>query len=254
MNSRIIGAIGLLLIFSHNLLQSVPLPSGHLSSFLFSILFRPNLIQFSPKFAFFTAYPAIPWLGIMLAGFSCGELFMLPEEKRRKAFLGIGLAGIMLFIILRIINDYGDPSGWAPQRSPLFTFLSFINLTKYPPSLMFSLLFTGITCLLISFFERRQNRFTGILGIYGRVPLFYFVIHLYIIHALMFVMLFIQGYTSPDFVFGAFKNGRPETGGGVGLALTYVIWIGVVAALYPICKWYGDYKSGHRTSLITRYL
>jgi uncharacterized membrane protein len=252
--SRTIGIIGLVLIFGHDILQLVPVPANPAAGFITAILFRPSLLPLSQGFSAFTAYPLIPWLGIMLAGFACGEFFELPAEKRTKIFLRLGIASLSLFAILRFINIYGDPSKWAVQKSSLFTFLSFINVTKYPVSLLFTLLFIGITFLVLCFSEKNENRFTGMLSVYGKVSLFYFTIHLYLIHSLMFAMLFLQGFTSNDFLFGAFNNGRPKTGGGVNLATIYIIWIGVVAVMFPLSKWYGKYKSAHRDSVFLRYL
>lgn len=252
--SRTIGIIGLVVIFGHDLLQLVTVPSNQVAGFLASILFKPSLLQISQGFSAFTAYPLIPWLGIMLAGFACGEFFEMTAEKRVKIFLQMGIACISLFAVIRIINIYGDPVKWAAQKNSLFTFLSFINATKYPVSLLFTLLFIGIAFLVLYLSEKFENRFTGILSVYGKVPLFYFTIHLFLIHSLMFAMLFMQGFTSADFVFGAFNNGRPKTGGGVDLAFIYMIWIGVVAVLYPLCLWYGKYKSEHRKNKLLKYL
>ena len=252
--SRIIGGTGLLIIFCHNLLQAVAIPSAPVAQFFSSILFRPSLMQVSPGFSFFTAYPLIPWLGIMLTGFACGELFELPAEKRNKIFLKISLAVLSLFVIIRYINIYGDPAHWSEQKSSLFTLLTFINVTKYPPSLLFTLLFLGIAFLVLFVSEKINNRFTEILSVYGKVPLFYFVIHLFIIHSLLFVMLFIQGTEGKDMLFGAFNNGRPKTGVGVELPLIYLIWLSVVILFYPVCKWYGNYKSEHKENNLLRYL
>lgn len=252
--SRIIGITGLIIIFSHNLLQGISIPSNPVAIFITSVLFRPFMIQIGPDFSLFTAYPLIPWLGIMLAGFACGEFFELPSEERKKIFLRIGLAALSLFVIIRYINIYGDPSQWSEQKSPLFTFLSYINTTKYPPSLLFILLFLGLTFLVLFISEKTNNRFSNLLTIYGRVPLFYFIIHLFIIHSLMFVMLIMQGFGNKDLIFGAFKNGRPSKGGGVDLWVIYLIWLSVVLLLYPICKWYGKYKSQHTENKLLRYL
>jgi len=204
--------------------------------------------------AIYTGYPVIPWLGIMLIGFACGELFDMEAEKRRKILLRLGLSILTLFVIIRFVNVYGDPVQWAKQKTAVFTFLSFINTTKYPPSLLFVLMIIGITFLLLFVTEKVKNKFTGILSVYGKVPLFYFTIHLYIIHFLMLVMLFLQGFKGKDLLFGPFNNGRPKTGGGVNLALIYIIWLGVVILLYPLCKWYGKYKSEHRENKLLRYL
>ena len=252
--SRIIGIIGLILIFGHDLLQITPIPANPAVKFIASVLFRPSLTQISPGLAFFTAYPLLPWLGIMLAGFACGEFFDLPEEKRSKIFLKLGLAALSLFIAIRFINIYGDSLKWSHQKSALFTFLSFINTTKYPLSLLFTLLFLGIMFLILFVSEKLKNRFTEILSVYGKVPLFYFIIHLFIIHSLMFLMLRLQGFGSKDLLFGAFNNGRPKAGGGVDLPLIYIIWFSVVLLLYPLCRWYGVYKSEHKEKKLLRYL
>jgi len=252
--SRVIGLIGIFIVFSHNLLQGISFPTDQISVVFSSVLFRPNLMTVSSDLAFYSAYPIIPWLGILLIGFGCGELFEIPTEKRKKLFLKIGLSVLLLFTLTRFINIYGDPSKWTTQKSDLFTFLSFINLTKYPPSLLFTLMFICVAFLILYLSENVKNRFTEILAVFGRVPLFYFIIHLYIIHSLMFMILLIQGFSWSDFVFGLFKNGRPATGGGVGLLAIYLLWIGVVALLYPLCKWYGNYKAVHPEKTFLRYL
>jgi len=252
--SRTIGIIGLVIIFCHNLLQFVTIPASPVPVFLSSVLFRPFLMQITPGFSIFTAYPLIPWLGIMLAGFACGECFELEGARRKKIFLRVAIGALALFAIIRFINIYGDPAAWSHQKSTLFTFLSFINLTKYPPSLLFILMFVGIAFLVLLISESVKNKLTEILEVYGRVPLFYFIIHLFLIHSLMFVMLCLQGFRGKDMLFGAFNNGRPKTGGGVELYAIYLIWISVVIVLYPVCKWYGKYKSEHKENKILRYL
>lgn len=252
--SRAIGIIGLFIILTHNLLQAVTLPSAPVVQVIANILFRPGMMQITPGLAVFTAYPLVPWLGIMLTGFACGELFELSDERRRKIFLQTGIGILLVFSVLRFVNIYGDPSKWAGQNSPFFTFLSFINVSKYPPSLLFSLLFLGTMFLILYVTEKVKNGFTEVLSVYGRVPLFYFIVHLFIIHTIMLVMLLIQGYAPSEFLFGAFNNGRPKTGEGVGLWMVYVIWIGVVVLLYPVSKWYGNYKAMHPEKKILRYL
>lgn len=249
-----IGITGLLIIFGHNLLQGVNIPDNPVAAFFSSVLFRPFLLQITQGFSLYTAYPLVPWLGIMLAGFAAGEFFELPEEKRQKIFFRIGMAALALFTILRTVNIYGDPSRWSVQKSTLFTVLSFLNTTKYPPSLLFILLFLGIAFIVLVLSEKASNRFTEILSVYGRVPLFYFVVHLFIIHSLMLVMLHLQGFTSNDLLFGAFNNGRPKTGAGLDLAAIYIVWLSVVALMYPLSKWYGNYKFTHREKTFLRYL
>jgi uncharacterized membrane protein len=199
------------------------------------------------------AYPIIPWSGIMLAGFATGKLFQLPLLERKKIFLKIGLAALALFIGIRFINIYGDPVSWSAQKNSLFTFLSFINVTKYPPSLLFCLLTLGVMFLIISLGEGLKNKFNDFVIVYGKVPLFYFLIHFYLIHLLMLAMVYLQGFKTSQLIFG-FNFGRPKEGSGVNLFAIYLIWIGVVIALYPVCKWYGKYKAEHREKIWLRYL
>lgn len=250
----IIGAIGILLIFSHDLLSGIKLPENQAASFLASVLFRPAMFSLTPGLSFFTAYPLIPWLGIMLTGFACGEFFEKPAERRKRIFLQAGFLCIFLFVVIRLANYYGDPAPWSVHKTPFFSFLSFINVSKYPPSLLFTLLFTGLTFILLYIAEKADQKLADSLSVYGKVPFFYFVVHLYLIHILMFVMLFLQGIGINELVFGVFENGRPKTGVGVNLAGIYIIWIAVVVALYPLCRWYGKYKEEHRKKVWLRYL
>jgi uncharacterized membrane protein len=250
----IIGAIGILLIFSHDLLSGIKLPENQAAAFLASVLFRPGMFNLTSGLSFFTAYPLIPWLGIMLTGFACGEFFEKPAERRKKIFLQAGSLCIFLFVVIRLANYYGDPAPWSVQKTPFFTFLSFINVSKYPPSLLFTLLFTGLTFIILYISEKADQKLAGTLSVYGKVPFFYFIVHLYLIHILMFLMLFLQGKGMNDLVFGVFENGRPKTGVGVNLTGIYIIWISVVVALYPLCRWYGKFKEEHREKVWPRYL
>jgi uncharacterized membrane protein len=252
--SRIIGLAGIVIIFTHNLLQFIPLPTHPAAVFLTSVLFHPNMMQLTPGTAFFTAYPLVPWLGILLAGFGAGEIFEIKPERQKRIFLRSGISALVIFSILRLLNFYGDPARWAEQATSFFTFLSFFNVTKYPPSLLFTLLFIGLTLVVLYLAGKGQNRITEILSVYGRVPLFYFIIHLFLIHSLMFIILYFQGFKNNDFVFGAFKNGRPEAANGVSLAAVYLIWIAVVIILYPVCRWYGNYKMNNPENKLLKYL
>jgi uncharacterized membrane protein len=245
---------GLIIIFGHNLLQDMSFPTHPALDVISSLLFRRNFFMITPNLAFVVGYPLVPWLGIIMAGFGCGQLFELSPEKRKKIFLQIGAVALLLFVIIRFVNIYGDPLRWSVQKTGVFTFLSFINITKYPPSLLFDLATLGIMFLILSLAEGITNRFTKFFIVYGNVPLFYFIIHMYLIHILMFVMVFMQGLGIKDLEFGLMQFGRPAKGTGIGLPLIYAIWMGVVLILYPLCKWYGKYKTEHRENKLLRYL
>jgi len=253
MPSRVIGLIGIIIIFGHDFLESISFKESPGLNFIFSVLFRQNLFMATPNFAFITGYPLVPWVGITLAGFGFGEVFNKPLEIRKKIYLQIGSIGLILFLFLRLSNIYGDPSKWSVQKDSLFTLLSFINITKYPPSLLFTLLMLSIMLMVLWMTDGVKNKVTDTLCVYGKVPLFYFIVHLYLIHLLMLVMVFIQGFSFHDLNFGTLNNGRPK-GSGVELGVIYLIWIGVVLLLFPVCKWYGQYKANHKDKVILRYL
>ncbi len=250
---KTIGILGLMIIFLHNLSPLVPLAETSYFKKIMMPFFAPDAIPLGRGITFVVGYPPIPWLGIMLAGFGAGKLFEKTIEQRKKVFFKIGLISLFLFTAIRFSNIYGDSVRWETQKNNLYTFLSFINVTKYPPSLLFCLLTLGIMFLFISFIEGKENKFTAIAKVYGKVPLFYFVIHWFIIHPLMFAMVFLQGFKSSDLLFG-FNFGRPKEGSGVTLWAIYLIWIFVVVLLYPICKWYGKYKENHKEKKWLRYL
>jgi uncharacterized membrane protein len=251
-STKTIGIIGLAILFLHNLAPLVPGAETSLFKKIGMPFFAPEVFPFSGR-VFVLGYPPLPWLGIMLVGFAAGRLFALEIAKQKSVFLKIGIASIGLFIIFRLINIYGDPSPWSQQKDGLFTFLSFINVTKYPPSLDFSLLFLGVMFLILSAAQGVMNKWTDIVSVYGKVPLFYFVVQWYIIHPLTLLMVFLQKVNGSGMV-GDFNFGRPKSGGGLELWGIYLVWIGFVVAMYPLCKWYGRYKANHKEKRWLRYL
>ena len=251
---RTIGAIGLLIVFGHNLVQGVNVGENAAANFGWSVLFRPGVFPLSSRFTFAIMYPIVPWLGILLAGYGFGPFFLQPMGKRRRLVLGLGLATLALFAVVRFTNAYGDPAPWATQKNGLFTFLSFINCTKYPPSLLYALMTLGVSLLILALADGRENAFTRVVSVYGKVPLFYYLIHWYVIHALALGLAFAQGFRWRDLPFGPFEFGRPHVGYGFDLPGVYLVWLGVVAALYPLCRWYGRYKAAHREVWVLRYV
>jgi uncharacterized membrane protein len=250
---KTIAVTGLAIIFLHDLAPLVPLAEN---SFLKTVLmpfFGPAAFPLGGGRLFIVGYPPVPWLGILLTGFAAGKLFERPAAERKALFLKLSLAALALFVVVRSLNVYGDAVPWSSQKNGLFTFLSFMNVTKYPPSLSFCLVTLGIMFLLLWGTEYADNRFAKVAATYGKVPLFYFLVHWYIIHPLLFVIVFLQGYKPADLLFG-FNFGRPKGPSGVSLGLVYLIWIFVVILLYPLCKWYGRYKESHPEKTWLRYL
>ena len=243
--AKAICIVGLAIIFCHNLTALIPLAEASAIKKIVMAFFAPGAFQFANR-VFIVAYPPIPWLGIMLTGFALGKLFELQQAKRRSLFIKIGLSILILFIIVRLTNIYGDSVPWAVQQQSIFTFLSFMNVTKYPPSLVFCLITLGTMFLILALGEGAKGTLINIASVYGRVPLFYFLVHFFLIHFILLAVLFLQGFhwSQLDFVSGTF--GRPKNAeSGLPLWAIYLLWIGVVAALYKPCLWFGKYKSQH---------
>lgn len=252
LSSQTITFIGVMIVVLHGLVALIPAPESVFLKVLLS-LFSPSAFPYGTGKLFLVAYPPIPWLGIMLIGYGAGTFFTLPEKSQQKIFLKLGLLSLLLFSLLRASNLYGDPVNWVTQKTTLYTFLAFINVTKYPPSLQFCLLFLGIMFLILSLVQGLKNKWTGILCVYGKTPLFYFLVHWYVIHPLVFVMVFLQGFKPSDLVFGS-NFGRPKTGSGVELWAIYLIWGFIVLVMYPLCKRYGSYKERHKEQTWLRYI
>ena len=247
---QILLCLGLLVFFGHNLLN-YPEIGDKLKGTLFAdfaYFSNFNFVPLGSGRGAIIVYAFVPWTGLMLLGFCLGKLFTQhfdpARRKRILSLLGGGL--ILLFILVRYINQYGDPFRWEHQtRGGFYTFLSFLNVNKYPPSLDFLCLTIGVAILALALLEGVQNKITGIFRIYGRVPMFYYILHFYIIHLIVVIVFFVQGFSvsqidSPGVLF-YFK---PATF-GFGLPGVYAVWLFVVIVLYPLCKKYDRYKSTH---------
>lgn len=242
--SKQLGITGLIIIFCHNLLPLIPFSEGSIVKAVLTPFFSPAAIPLFAGKVFVMGYPPIPWLGIMLTGFGFGRYFEMENDQRKKHFIKLGFVALGLFIVLRFINIYGDPVLWSTQKDAVFTFLSFMNITKYPPSLLFCLVTLGIMILLLAFADQFNNGIKKVTSVYGKVPLFYFIIHFYVIHIFTLVMLLLQGFEWSQFEFATGTFGRPKgVESGLPLWGIYLIWISVVALLYKPCIWYGAYKS-----------
>ena len=253
-SSKTLAIVSVVIIFGHNLFSLIPFAQGSVLKDILSPLLSLAVFPVFTNKVFIMAYPPIPWLGIMLAGFATGKLFELPQPERKKIFIKIGLSALALFVVIRFINIYGDPVKWAVQKNNIFTFLSFMNVTKYPPSLLFCLITLGIMFLMLAFTDGIKNKFINITSVYGKVPLFYFLVHFFLIHIIMLTVMLLQGFHWPQLDFASGNFGRPKgVESGLPLWAIYLIWISVVAILYKPCVWYWKYKSAHRNGWV-RYL
>jgi uncharacterized membrane protein len=191
----------------------------------------------------------------MMLGYCLGKVLRNSDAVYRKKFLIIaGMSTIALYIILRFINVYGDPSAWSARPNGFFTFLSFINSTKYPPSLFFMCMTIGPSLLLMAWWDNIQNGFTKIVSVYGRVPFFYFLTHLFILHLISAVTYFMRGHSFAEGVNPTAFIKFIQPGEGFQLRYVYLVWLAVVIVLYPVCKWYDRYKTNHKEKKWLSYL
>lgn len=247
LSARAIGVIGIAIIVVHNALDAV-LPDQFGSiGWLWQLLHVQSLINYSDGLQFFVVYPFIPWIGVMAAGYGFGELAKRPD--RRRAFLRLGVALTVLFVVLRASNLYGDPHPWSMQKSLVFAFMSFINCEKYPPSLLYLFMTLGPAIASLAFFERAKGRIGNFFLVFGRVPLFYYVLHVPFIHSLAVALAYMRGF-DPAWLFANFPEPGPP-GFGFGLLPIYVIWMFVVVALYPLCAWFAAVKRRSRNVLLS---
>ncbi|MDB6128787.1 MAG: hypothetical protein JWM35_2683 [Verrucomicrobia bacterium] len=235
-----VTVFGVAMIVAHNALDGLkPEDFGRWSG-LWKILHVQSMIEVSPNFHFLVLYPLIPWVGVMAAGYGFGVVFTLDSATRRKWLMRLGLGLIAAFVVLRWSNLYGDPSAWSAQSRPLFTLFSFLNCTKYPPSLCYLLMTLGPACLLLALFERGTPAALRPVLTFGRVPMFYYLLHIPIIHGLA-SLWFHAHYGRADFFMDG-GTGTPPADAGFSLPVVYLIWLGVVVGLYPACRWFAALK------------
>jgi uncharacterized membrane protein len=250
--NRVTLVLAVIIIFGHDIFSAVNLDEINIG--LGSIWKVLMTVGFIPP-AFVTAYPIIPWLGIMMLGYCVGRWYGEKYDPlmRRRLLMQLGILCMVLFLFLRWVNVYGDPNPWSvDSERPLFTFLSFLNVTKNPVSLLYTLMTLGPLFVLLPWFESvRASSMTRWLSpavVFGRVPLFYFLLHFYLIHATgLIVNMWRSGrsWSEVDLHFSAGFGGIIPAG-GVSLMWAYVAWVVIVMTLYPVCSWYDNYKRTHR--------
>ncbi len=262
---RVVVAIGIILIAGHNLLDGIhprpllgggagagalpfgdgalgvaPSPDATAWDWIWSFLhvFNPPI-----------AYPLIPWVGVMAAGYAFGTLVKRPSDERRRLFLRLGLGLTAAFVVLRWINLYGDPAPWSAQPDPVYTVLSFLNTSKYPPSLLYLLMTLGPAIALLGLVDRVSGPVVRFFVVFGRVPFLYYVVHLYLIHGLTLLAAALTGQASPGEL-QVFFLFYPKTF-GFSLGVVYAIWVGVVLVLYPLCWWFARLKARRKDAWLS---
>ncbi len=248
---RALLLLGVVIVFGHNLFDLPAIGDSMRGSAFFDIMYFSNfaVLNLDASHALIVVYAFLPWTGVMLLGYCFGRLYRqgFDVKRRQKILLQLGGVAVLLFVLLRFSNWYGDPSPWAVQpKGAIYTFLSFLNCTKYPPSLLYLLMTIGPGMLALVWFEKLQNRFTAVMNVFGRVPMFYYVLHMYMLHGLLVIVFYLQGFGNDDIVDPNSPFLFKPDGVGFELGGVYLVWLGVVAALYPLCVWYNRYKSTHK--------
>jgi uncharacterized membrane protein len=244
-------ALSVAVIVLHNLLDPIQASRFGAWAWMWNLLHQPGVFMVG-ALPVVVSYPLIPWFAVMALGFSCGPVLLMDTVRRRRVLFTTGALLTIAFVLVRAANTYGDPSPWSAQTSRLFTILSFLRTTKYPPSFQFLLMTIGPASIALALLDRVPARAGSVLAIVGRVPFFFYVVHFWILHVVEAVLAFVRyGRASLTFLF----HPLPSMGGprelfpqnfGHPLWVVYVVWIGVVVGLYPICRWFAQLKQRQR--------
>jgi uncharacterized membrane protein len=255
--TRVVVAIGLAMILFHNLLDGIqPQMFGPLA-WLWTLLHVGGPIKLLPNYTLVVAYPLIPWIGVMAIGYGLGALLRLEPQRRRKGFLALGIGLTGAFIVLRLLNIYGDPQPWIKQKSAILTILSFLNCEKYPPSLLFLLMTIGPSLIFLALIDPRPPRVLRPIVIFGRVPLFYYLLHFPLIHVIALLLSYVRYghapwlFTGPPWspgLMAAFPKGY-----GYDLKVVYLVWLTTVVLLYPVCRWFAAVKQRKRAAWLSYF-
>ena len=251
-----IAALGLAIIAGHNLIDPYVRDLGRSMAddpmrWAYQFLYFGGSVQIGdsgPRIAIL--YSLLPWIGVMAAGYAFGKVLELPEERRRRVCLAIGAGSIALFILLRTFNIYGDPRHWSPQQP-----LSFLNTAKYPASLLFLLMTLGPLILMMPAFDHARGALARALETFGRVPLFYYVLHIPLIHLAAIAISLIRTGAVTPWLFGNHPLEPPEPPDGYrwSLTLLYLVTAICVGLLYVACRWYADRRKAS-SSLFARFI
>jgi uncharacterized membrane protein len=244
-----IGSVGMIAL--HNLLDGVKLQPGNptaLSDAVWMLLHQQGVIFLTPGVYGLVLYPLVPWVGVLSAGYCFGALYQWEAERRRRMLLRLGVGLLLGFVVLRGLNIYGDPSRWSAQANRWFTVLSFLNVTKYPPSLLFLLMTLGAAMLGLWWIERQgRGDLSQIFITFGRVPLIFYVGQWLVAHSLAVIAGYLAGQPTGWLFVGVLDQPRPNPGNlGFPLWAVYVFWLVGLLLLYPLCRWFAEVKRRRR--------
>ena len=253
---RAILLIGLLIVLGHNLIDFAERNRNDFPLW-WNLLHRLGVKPLWDGHLLLTLYPFLSWAGLMLLGYCCGRLFTdFGQAERKKILLWLGISALLLFFVLRFINVYGDPSRWSRQVDTIRTIFTFMNVQKYPPSLLFLCATIGPGLIFLSLVKNTRTKLAQVFSVYGRVPFFYFVVHFFILHIASVLVYLSRGHSLAEGIAGApgllMKFAIP--GEGFSLKVVYLVWITTVIIMYPLCKWYDRYKRNHKEKWWLSYL
>ncbi len=248
---RALAGLSIAVIALHNCLDDVKASQFGSTAGVWNLIHEAGAFRLA-RATVIVGYPLVPWIAVMAFGFCFGRVFGMEPSARRRYFTIIGAASTLAFVLIRGLNTYGDPAPWSTQNSAIYTVLSFLNTTKYPPSLAYLLMTLGPALLALAYFDRPAMKPSNPLVVFGRVPLFYFVIHFYAAHAAAAFFAWLRyGRASFAFIFQPVPSmgGPPElfpAGFGYDLWVVYVVWALIVLGLFPVCRWFATIKASRR--------
>ncbi len=247
--SWLIAGFGAILVVGHNALDGIDASSLGVWRPMWAFLHSPGILFSNAHSVVVVSYVLIPWVGVTALGYVLGQIYQGNGARRQRLLWGIGLGLTLGFVVLRWLNIYGDPVPWTTQRSALWTLIAFLNTNKYPPSLLFLLMTLGPTLLLLGAFENAVPRLLRPALIIGRVPLFFYILHFYLIHLLASAASYVRfgevanTFRSPDLAHFPFTQ---PPGWGAPLSVIYLLWIAVLVLMFPLCNWYAGLKGRRR--------
>jgi len=245
-----IAAFAVILIAGHNALDGIDAAQFGTWAPLWKVLHQLGIVFNDGRHIMFVSYVLVPWVGVTALGYALGAAYRSPAGIRRSFLFRAGAALVIGFVVLRYTNWYGDPLPWSVQKTPLFTLMSFIDTNKYPPSLLFLMMTLGPAFLLLRAFDGGMPVWLSPAHTIGKVPLFFFVLHFYLIHLLAMAACWFRYGTvlsmtrSPDLAHFPFTA---PPGWDFGLPVTYLVWLFVVLSLYPLCRWYAGVRRRNKS-------
>ena len=248
-SNKVIAIIGLVIIFLHNLFDVFVFEGQKLDAIVWYFLHQQSMIKISEYISLVFGYPIIPWVGLIALGYVMGSLYTEHQSKERTSLLmKFGIYSVLAFIVLRLTNFYGEPNHFAIQENISFSIMALFNTTKYPPSLLYLLMTIGPSLILLSIIEKFKNKVTDFFIVFGRVPLFYYFSHVFLIHLTAIIVLIIENkdYSIMLNMTPFLPNQYQLMEYGYPLWVVYLVWVIVILILYPICFKYMKYKSNSK--------